>query len=384
MVSYQNIHLIEAAENAKPAEIAASIKRQLLTCKLTKFKSTTECAKFYSAFFLQTIEDVEYELTVDDWGIIYNQLFADEVFTEALCIFIVIYRPITYSNIFKPLFNMVKEGFKTAGKRKVLYLGNAKALFSMLQMRFQAVSNVISTQVRDPDTIKFLTVIDQTLQQMIFELYHMIQSSIEQAADPNDIAPAAEPEPIRLEEDAREIIDLLEHADAWVKDYMSSLPMNEGIVNNAKEKAKELAMNKQKAEKAFDDFVMKKYRNMTINRRNRKHSEMVGESLRIMRELKRLMKSGILGIILHPAIGIIHWIVTLFIDKKTDKKDRAVLIGEIKDELEIIEEKISMAERNGDDKAKIDLIRYRQKLQKEYERILHVKFDKSRMNNANA
>ena len=78
-------------------------------------------------------------------------------------------------------------------------------------------------------------------------------------------------------------------------------------------------------------------------------------------------------------MGVLHWIITLFIDKKTDKEDRKVLIGEIKDELEIIEEKISMAERNGDDKAKIELIRYRQKLQKEYERILHVKYDKERL-----
>ena len=37
-----------------------------------------------------------------------------------------------------------------------------------------------------------------------------------------------------------------------------------------------------------------------------------------------------------------------------------------------------MAERNGDDKAKIELIRFRQKLQREYERITKIRYDKVR------
>ena len=48
-------------------------------------------------------------------------------------------------------------------------------------------------------------------------------------------------------------------------------------------------------------------------------------------------------------------------------------------ELEIVEEKIQMAERNGDDKAKVELIRLRQKLQREYERIQRMPFDGARM-----
>lgn len=378
-----NVYLKEASETSelKPNAIVAGIKKQLQTCRLTKFRSDGECAKFYSSFFLSTIEDVTEQPSLEDWGIIYNTLLNDNVFVDNLCIFVSFYQPFTYATIFHPLFNLAKNGLETAGKRQVAYLGNAKAIFTMLQMKFQAIANIVLPQVKDPNVTKFLTVIDQTLQQMIFELNHMVQTALEQSVDPDDIKPTidAQVDHTTIQEDAQEILDLLENADGWIQDYMDSLPLDEGVVSNAKMKAKEAKIKMDKASKAFDEFVMKKFREMTLKRRNTKHSEMVGESLRITREIKRLLKSGAIGI-LSPTLGIMHWIVTLFIDKKTDRKDRKVIVGEIKDELEIVEEKIAMAERNGDDKAKIELIRFRQKLQKEYERIMHVRFDKTRMN----
>ena len=101
---------------------------------------------------------------------------------------------------------------------------------------------------------------------------------------------------------------------------------------------------------------------------------MVGEALRINREIKRLLRSGAIGI-LNPAWGAISFIVSVVYDRATDKRDRAVLVGQLKDELEIVEEKIQMAERNGDEKARIELIRFRQKLHREYERIMRVRYD---------
>lgn len=378
-----NVYLKEASETSelKPNAIAAGIKKQLQTCRLTKFRSDGECAKFYSSFFLSIIEDVTEQPSLEEWGIIYNTLLNDNVFVDNLCIFVSFYQPFTYATIFYPLFNLTKNGLETAGKRQVAYLGNAKAMFTMLQMKFQAIANIVLPQVKDPKVTKFLTEIDQTLQQMIFELNHMIQSALEQSVDPDDIKPTidAQVDHTTIQEDAQEILNLLENADKWIQIYMDNLPMDEGVVSNAKMKAKEAKIKMDKASKAFDEFVMKKFREMTLKRRNAKHSEMVGESLRITREIKRLLKSGAIGI-LSPTLGIMHWIVTLFIDKKTDRKDRKIIVGEIKDELEIVEEKIAMAERNGDDKAKIELIRFRQKLQKEYERIMHVRFDKTRMN----
>lgn len=370
-----NVYLMEAAEKSelKPNEVVSLIKKQLNVCKLAKFKSDGENAKFYSNFFLSTV-DLPNQPTLDDWGIIYNTLLNDNVFTDNLCIFVAYYQPFTYAQIFHPLFNMVKDGLQTAGKNKVKYLANAKATFSMIQMKFQAIANVVLLQVKDPRAVKFLTVVDQTLQQMIFEMSHMIQDTLEQQADPDDIQPTIEMIAEKpLEEDAAELMFIFEHADAWIENYIDNmtrldLALSEGVVNNAKMKVKELNLKKQKAEKAFDDFIMKKFRDMTIKRRNAKHAEMVGESLRIMREFKRLLKSGALAI-LAPWLGVLHWIVSFMIDKKTDVKDRQVIVNEIRDEIEIVEEKIAMAERNGDDKAKIELIRFRQKLQREHQRI---------------
>lgn len=376
MVSISNIYLQEAIEpsEVKPTEVVALIKKTMNTCKLTKFKSQGECAKLYSYFFLNTL-DSDVTISVNDWGIIYTTLFSDATFLDNLCLYIAMYRPKVYNNIFHVLFNQVKSEYQEAGKKKVAYLASAKAIFMMLQLRFESIRTIVISQVHDPDALKFLVVIDQTLQQMIFELKNMVQDELSADVDPDEIQPIIDVEASKpLAEDVQEIIDLLEHADEWIAEHT---PMNEGIVNNAVQKAKEVKLNAQKATKAFDDFVMKKFRDMTLKRRNAKHSEMVGESLRITREIKRLLKSGALAI-LSPTIGILHWIITLFIDKKTDVKDRKVLTDEIQDELEIVEEKISMAERNGDDKAKIELIRFRQKLQREYERITKIRYDKVR------
>lgn len=103
---------------------------------------------------------------------------------------------------------------------------------------------------------------------------------------------------------------------------------------------------------------------------------MVGEALRVNHELKRILRSGAIGI-LNPALGVISFVVSVVYDRATDKKDREVLVGQLKDELEIVEEKIQMAERNGDEKARIELIRFRQKLQREYERIQRMRWDAS-------
>lgn len=122
---------------------------------------------------------------------------------------------------------------------------------------------------------------------------------------------------------------------------------------------------------------MKKFREIQENRRNIKHAEMVGEALRINREMKRLLAAGAVSIV-SPSIAVLGWIVSIIIDQKTDKRDRDILIGQIKDEIEIIDEKISQADRNNDDKAKVELMRMKQRYAREYERINRVRYDNSR------
>ena len=374
-----NVFLMEAAEKStvKPAKIAADIKKLLQTCRLTKFRSVDSCLSFFSTFFCQMVES-EDVIQVNDWGIIYGTLMNDPAFMENLALFMSMYQPAEYTGMFQALYNQAMSEYETCGTRKVLFLGNVKSIFNMLDMKFDEIRSVVTPQIKSMDVIKFLTIVGQVLRTYQVQLTEKIQAEISTGANTADISPSPDSvsyENYPLEEDAQEFIYILEHADEYIAKFMG--PMNEGIVNNAKEKARSVAVGIKKAERMFDEFVMKKYRELTINRQNRKHSEMVGESLRITHEIKRLLKSGALAI-LSPSVGVWHWIITFFIDKVTDKKDRNVLIKDLRDAIEIIDEKINMAERNGDDKAKIDLMRARQKYIREYERITKIKYDASR------
>lgn len=377
-MAISNIYLQEVVEasGVKPPQVAADLKKLMQTCRLTKFSSKDSCAKLYSAIFMSTLENGQ-DPTVEEWGIIYNTLLTDQTFTDNMCLYLAMYHPTQYAGMFDPLFNKMKSELSTQKKHRISYIGTAKAILGTIQLRFDAMRAVIIPQTyNNQETVKFLTAINQKLQDLQFKLQTELQRELETSVDKDDIQPTAV-NVAELEEDAREFINLLEHADEWIAAYIENDSLNEAIVSNAVERAKAAKVKMGKAAKAFDEFVMKKFHKLQTDRRNRKHSEMVGESLRIMHEIKRLLAAGGIGIF-SPALGVITWVVTLFIDKRTDKKDRAALVGMIKDELEIIDEKISMAERNGDDKAKIELIRYRQKMYKEYERINKVAFDKAR------
>lgn len=51
-MAIRNIILMEAVENAnQPTAIAALIKKQMSTCKLTAFTSDDACQNFYLSFF---------------------------------------------------------------------------------------------------------------------------------------------------------------------------------------------------------------------------------------------------------------------------------------------------------------------------------------------
>ena len=80
--------------------------------------------------------------------------------------------------------------------------------------------------------------------------------------------------------------------------------------------------------------------------------------------------------IISPAVAATVLLIDLVIDSKTKVNDRRILIRQLEDEMEIVDEKISQAERNGDDKGKVELMRSRQKLKNEYERVSKHKFER--------
>lgn len=364
--------LQEAVESKSGVDAAITyIKTLMGTCKLTKFRSAESCAKFYSAFFMCTLED-DMHPTAEEWGAIYSALLSEKKFCDDLAIYIAMYQPAIYDGIFTPLWALIQSEYLGMKKNRIQYLSMCKATITMIQTRLAGIGNVVRTQVISTSVTKFITVIDQALNQVIGNINQLVHTEIAKTADPNAISYAVGPAS-ELSETARELVDLLESADTWLANREAQL-LSEGIINNAKEKAKEALVAKKKAENEFDEFVMKKVKKMREERRNRKHSEMVGESLRINNIIKRLLKTGAIGI-LSPAWAAIYFIISVVYDRATDKRDREVLVGQLKDELEIVEEKIQMAERNGDEKARIELIRFRQKLVREYERIQRMRWD---------
>lgn len=376
----RNYILAEAVDKTfNPAPYVSALKKLLNTCKLTKFRSEESNETFYSAFFCCQAEDT---LTFDQWRQIYTMALNDEVFCNGLVLFIGLYQPKTYEGLFRPLNMLVESELREKQTNQIRYLSDAKAFYQMLQSRFDSIGITIKAQTNDMGAIQFLVTINGVLQTFIFYLTDLIQRQVEGSYDKDEICYEVHGEP--LAEDCQELLNFLENADTWIQNETARIiqsefaPMNEGIINAAKEKAKELHVAGQKAERHFDEAIMKKVKDIRQNRRNAKHSEMVGEALRVNRELKRIMHVLPVALV-SKEIAVIAYVVSIIIDRRTDKKDREILVHQIQDELEIVEEKINVAERNGDDKGKVELIRLRQKLRREYERIQKYRYDPSKV-----
>lgn len=366
----RNLFLQEAVDKTfNPATYITAYKRQMNSCKLTKFRSVGECSKFYSGFFLCQVEDGGNELTFQNWTSIYNALLVDDKFCNDMVTFIAMYQPAEFTGMFVPLINLIDSELRHMQKYRLRYLSDAKAFFTMFQQKMDSIGNTIKAQINDPSTLKFIITINGMLTTHITYINRLMEHEMKVDTSADDITLVVS---TPISEDVKEILDLLENYNQSIQQFME--PINEAVINNAKMKAKEIYIKEQKASRAFDEFIMKKVKAAREKRRNRKHAEMVGEALRINNELKRLMKSLAVGAF-SPTLGVILWVTSVVVDRATDKRDRDILVGQIKDELEIVDEKIQMAERNGDDKAKIELIRIRQRLQKEYERIMRYKWD---------
>lgn len=369
-----NLFLQEAvSEVFNPAPIVADFKKALNSCNLTKFRSTDACALFYSGFFMNQVQT---EMSVLQWSQVYNTLLNDDKFVTQICLYISLYHPREYTGMFQPLVNLMDVELADMTTNKLRYLSDVKAFFQFLQNRFDSIGVTVRAQTNDQDAAKFLTIINGTLSSKIFYINNLIQRTIDASYDQDAITHEYYNAP--LEEDTKELLSLFEHAEDHILRLMETTSLNEGIVNKAKEAAKIANVKRKKAERSFDELVMKKYKEYVRNRQNRKHAEMVGEALRVNHELKKILYTLPLSLI-NPAWTVIAWVIATVVDRATDKKDRNLLVGQLKDELEIVEEKIQMAERNGDDKAKVELIRLRQKLQREYERIQRMPFDGARM-----
>lgn len=377
-MTVRNMVILEATESISSApSIIAALKKQLTTCKLTRYKSAAACDAFYSGFFLCNADvnaGTDDGVAFVDWCMVYNNLLSDDKFRANLCDFMAMYQPAEYTGMWNPLIHQIDFELSHIKEHRLGYLGEAKAFFKAMQRELDGLGEVIKAEVNDPSAIKFITTVNMVLGAHITYIARLIEHETAET-DPDDIIISQSIMP--LEEDVVEILAMVENADAEITKLIG--PIDEAVISNAVMKAKSLKVKADRAQRMFDELVMKQVKAAREKRRNRKHAEMVGEALRINNEVKRLLVSGGLGM-LNPALGVIFWVTSVVVNRQTDKRDREILVGQIKDELEIIEEKIQIAERNGDDKAKIELIRIRQRLQKEYGRIQRYRWDPDRAN----
>ena len=372
-----------AATTFDPAPLVADYKKALNTCVLTKFKSEDACFLFFSGFFMNQVQIDD--IKVENFIQVYNTLLNDTNFYKNLILYMGVYKPGVYEGIFKTFMNMVDSELSHMKSGRLQYLSNVKAFLDSLINKFNAIKYAITAQTSQVDAVKFVSTVISTITNYFFYVNGLVNREVITDHNKDDIDYIYE---VRtLPEDAQAIIDDLFNVEKIInektEEFLAESTVNETVVNKAVEKAKEANFARKKAERWFDEHITKAVNDMRIKRRNRKHAEMVGEALRISHELKRFIKAAGLWLIpsIGPVISVITYITSIIIDRQTDKKDRDILLGELKDELEIIEEKISIAERNGDDKAKIELIRLRQKIQREYRRINHAPFDNARMQN---
>ncbi len=340
---HRNIVILEAQEKLNNyASTITDLKKMLNTCILAKCKNDESNFSFFSVYFNNNVEGNDPLKTwkLKDWLSMYNDTLCTDKFYQNLSVFMSLYKAKTFTDVFGGMrYALGLEVEEEKNPR--MYLNSVKASLTMMRTKFEAIFNLILPQVRfDSDVIKS----KRALLAIIDEMLLFIDKKLIDLNNPDK--PSAKIQKENLENGKFEE------------------PIDESVVD----KAKTAAVDFKKIEEAFDRNILQAVNKLRDNRRKMKHAEMVGESLRISREIKRVFAT-LPVFLINPAVGAIIFVGSIIYDNKTDVRDKAVLIGDLKLEIKIIEQKIETAERKGDDKEKIQLMRAKDKLDRELERL---------------
>lgn len=374
-----NIYLIEAVEKIDSITSAVSdLKKTMNKCKLTQFKSQSLCMDIYTVLFMNCVSDEYDNISFDDWYSIYNQLLTNIKFQNDLMFFISVYKPSEYVGMFKPLMMIIEREFNSS-KNKIAYCANAKAKLNQIQTMFNGVVNMVKSSNVDMGPVEFCDAITGTLNDMSYKIDKM-QRKVIIDSESND---ALKTTVRQVMTEVQEFVQFLQSSsfdeilDEGISDVISdlknSLSYNAGI---AGDKAKEITTQTGKAIKAFDQKFTIWVKRFNQYRSERKMQEMLGESYPIMREITRLSASLVIAAatpvqfkILKGLVGVVTYLASGYIVARTNANELRKFTEQLEDEIEIMEEKISIADRKGDDKAKIQLMRLKQKLTHQKDRI---------------
>lgn len=142
--------------------------------------------------------------------------------------------------------------------------------------------------------------------------------------------------------------------------------LSEGIIDKAKVMKHDIGKKVDSMDKWFQNTA----RTIKYGIQNNKRSEVVEGDFfpKVSKMVKRAIILGAAWAI-EPAIAVIGAVSVFVLSKKGTETQRKKILKEIKNELELVEEKIKDADSNNDKKKKYQLIRLRQKLQNEKDRI---------------
>ena len=172
-----------------------------------------------------------------------------------------------------------------------------------------------------------------------------------------------------ISESCQQLLDAIESTAAYLEDLNADTAVDEGIVSKAKDKANQVLVGTRKVEDYCDRTLFKAFDTWRGHKERKNHEEMMGETLKISSMIKKALGIFLTFKIFGPIGAILSAIVAFAVDSRTKKTDRIKILNDVKDELEIVDEKIQIAEKKGDDKAKIEMMRIRQRLKREYEKL---------------
>ena len=142
--------------------------------------------------------------------------------------------------------------------------------------------------------------------------------------------------------------------------------LSEGVIDKVKVMKHDIGKKVDSMDKWFQDTA----RTIKYGIQNNKRSEIVEGDFfpKVSKMVKRAIVLGVVWAI-NPAIAAIGAVSAFVLSKKGTENQRKKVLRDIKNELELVEEKIKDADSNNDKKQKYQLIRLRQKLQNEKDRI---------------
>jgi hypothetical protein len=153
----------------------------------------------------------------------------------------------------------------------------------------------------------------------------------------------------------------------------SEISLTEGVIDNAKSSVKQAARTVSFKNKQYSQLLNSKLNRSIKDAREsskqRSYDKLINRTVDVTRILKTAMGGGVAALIVGPYIAAVGLLAKVALDKKTELKHKKRILFDLKTEKVITEEKIKIADRNGDDKTKIKLMRINEELSRNIERI---------------